>query len=87
MSLYNRILINIVLFCSNIQEPKNVKLLYDVLHFSPKDIDRAVLFATNNALVCETPEDANKVAYEMDKKARYDVNIDLVFSLNIVIII
>ncbi|KAK2580141.1 hypothetical protein KPH14_012415 [Odynerus spinipes] len=56
----------------NIQEPRNVKLLYDVLHFSPKDIDRAVLFATNNALVCETPEDANKVAYEMDKKARYD---------------
>lgn len=48
-------------------------MLYDVLHFSPKDIDRAVLFATNNALVCETPEDANKVAYEMDKKARYDV--------------
>lgn len=56
----------------NIQEPRNVKLLYDVLRFSPKDIDRAVLFATNNALVCETPEDANKVAYEMDKKARYD---------------
>ncbi|XP_033230751.1 structural maintenance of chromosomes protein 1A-like [Belonocnema kinseyi] len=56
----------------NIQEPKNVKLLYDVLRFSPKDIDRAVLFATNNALVCETPEDANKVAYEMEKKARYD---------------
>ncbi|CAB0028922.1 unnamed protein product [Trichogramma brassicae] len=59
----------------NIQEPRNVKLLYDVLRFAPKDIDRAVLFATNNALVCETPEDANKVAYEMDKKARYDVNI------------
>ncbi|XP_076287137.1 structural maintenance of chromosomes protein 1A-like isoform X3 [Lasioglossum baleicum] len=56
----------------NIQEPKNVKLLYDVLHFSPKDIERAVLFATNNALVCETPEDANKVAYEMDKNARYN---------------
>ncbi|XP_074113556.1 structural maintenance of chromosomes protein 1A-like [Cotesia typhae] len=56
----------------NIKEPKNVKLLYDVLHFSPKDIDRAVLFATNNALVCETPEDANKVAYELDKKIRYD---------------
>ncbi|XP_012263621.1 structural maintenance of chromosomes protein 1A [Athalia rosae] len=56
----------------NIQEPRNVKLLYDVLHFEPKDIDRAVLFATNNALVCETPEDANKVAYDMDKKTRYD---------------
>lgn len=52
-----------------------MKLLYDVLRFSPKDIDRAVLFATNNALVCETPEDANKVAYEMDKKARYDVSV------------
>lgn len=61
-------------FRRNIQEPKNVKLLYDVLHFEPKAIDRAVLFATNNALVCETPEDANKVAYEMDKKTRYDVS-------------
>lgn len=52
-------------------------MLYDVLRFSPRDIDRAVLFATNNALVCETPEDANKVAYEMDKKARYDVSITI----------
>jgi len=75
-----------ILFCSNIQEPKNVKLLYDVLHFSPKDIDRAVLFATNNALVCETPEDANKVAYEMDKKTRYDVSIYALFKLNYKII-
>lgn len=29
------------------------------------------MFATNNALVCETPEDAMKVAYEMDR-SRYD---------------
>lgn len=69
-----------MLLYSNIQEPKNVKLLYDVLHFSPKDIDRAVLFATNNALVCETPEDANKVAYEMDKKARYDVSLNIIIN-------
>nr|CAD7567858.1 unnamed protein product [Timema californicum] len=55
----------------NIKDPKNVKLLFDVLHYSPMDIKRAVLFATNNALVCETPEDAMKVAYEMDKN-RYD---------------
>ncbi|XP_063237395.1 structural maintenance of chromosomes protein 1A isoform X2 [Bacillus rossius redtenbacheri] len=55
----------------NIKEPKNVKLLFDVLHYSPMEIKRAVLFATNNALVCETPEDAMKVAYEMDKN-RYD---------------
>nr|CAD7452147.1 unnamed protein product [Timema tahoe] len=44
----------------NIKDPKNVKLLFDVLHYSPMDIKRAVLFATNNALVCETPEDAMK---------------------------
>lgn len=55
----------------NIKEPKNVRLLFDVLHYQPSDIKRAVLFATNNALVCETPEDAMKVAYEMDKN-RYD---------------
>ncbi|XP_044742262.1 structural maintenance of chromosomes protein 1A [Chrysoperla carnea] len=55
----------------NIQSPSGVKLLYDVLTFQPQAINRAVLFATNNALVCETPDDANKVAYEMDKY-RYD---------------
>ena len=36
------------------------------------DIKAAVLFVTNNALVCETPEDAMKVAYEMDDGQRYD---------------
>lgn len=55
----------------NIKEPKGVKLLYDVLQFDPSDIDKAVMFATNNALVCETPEDAMKVAYEIG--GRYDV--------------
>ena len=54
-----------------IQSPKGVHLIYDVLRFDPPDIERAVLFATNNALVCETPEDAMKVAYEMDR-SRYD---------------
>ncbi|XP_046405927.1 structural maintenance of chromosomes protein 1A [Ischnura elegans] len=56
----------------NIKEPKNVKLLYDVLQYDPPDIKRAVLFATNNALVCETPEDAMKVAYEYESSHRYD---------------
>ncbi|KAL9893957.1 structural maintenance of chromosomes protein 1A [Glossina fuscipes] len=55
----------------NITEPRNVKLVYDVLKFEPKEIERAVLFATGNALVCETPEDAMKVAYELDR-SRYD---------------
>ncbi|XP_065335531.1 structural maintenance of chromosomes protein 1A-like isoform X2 [Cloeon dipterum] len=56
----------------NIQEPKNVKLLYDVLQYDPSDIKRVVLFATNNALVCESPDDAMKVAYEMQDGQRYD---------------
>lgn len=56
----------------NINNPKGVKLLYDVLQFEPADIKRAVLFVTNNSLVCETPEDAMKVAYEMEDGQRYD---------------
>lgn len=48
-----------------------MKLVFDVLKFEPKEIERAVLFATGNALVCETPEDAMKVAYELDR-SRYD---------------
>lgn len=57
----------------NITEPKGVKLLFDVLQFDPQAISRAVMFVTNNALVCETPEDAMKVAYELGG-SRYDVN-------------
>lgn len=60
----------------DIKEPRQVKLVYDVLKFDPPEIEKAVLFATNNALVCETPEDAMKVAYEIDR-SRYDVSIHL----------
>merc|ERR1712241_648851 len=56
----------------NITTPKGVKLLYDVLRYEPQDIKRAVLFVTNNALVCETPDDAMKVAYELEPNQRYD---------------
>lgn len=56
----------------NIKDPKNVKLIYDVLQYSPSDIKRAILFVTNNALISETPEDAMKVAYEMEDGQRYD---------------
>lgn len=64
------------LLCRDIREPKQVKLVYDVLKFDPPEIEKAVLFATNNALVCETPEDAMKVAYEIDR-SRYDVSLIL----------
>merc|ERR1712029_963779 len=56
----------------NITNPKGVKLLYDVLRYDPPEIKKAVLFVTNNALVCETPDDAMKVAYEMEDGQRYD---------------
>ncbi|KAI1278821.1 Structural maintenance of chromosomes protein 1A [Halotydeus destructor] len=56
----------------NIQNPKGVRLVYDVLKFEPPAIKRAVLFATNNALVCETPEDANMVAFDLGDGKRYD---------------
>lgn len=52
-----------------------MKLLYDVLKYQPEDIKRVVLFATNNALVCETPEDAMRVAYDIEPQHRYDVSI------------
>merc|ERR1719210_792645 len=56
----------------NISNPKGVKLLYDVLRYDPPDIKKAVLFVTNNCLVCETTDDAMKVAYELEDGQRYD---------------
>ncbi|XP_015793596.1 LOW QUALITY PROTEIN: structural maintenance of chromosomes protein 1A-like [Tetranychus urticae] len=56
----------------NIQSPKGVRLVYDVLKYDPPQIERAVLFATNNALVCETPEDAAQVAFDLGDGRRYD---------------
>ena len=55
-----------------IKDPLNVRLLYDVLQYDPPEIKKAVLFVTNNALVCDTQEDAMKVAYEMEDGDRYD---------------
>jgi hypothetical protein len=43
-----------------IQNPRNVHMIYDVLSVDPPEIERAVLLATINALVCETPNDAMK---------------------------
>jgi len=56
----------------DITDPPNVKLVYDVLQYDPPDIKRAVLFATNNALVCEKTEDASRVAYDLEPNHRYD---------------
>ncbi|XP_066594683.1 structural maintenance of chromosomes protein 1A-like [Prorops nasuta] len=47
----------------DIKDPKNVKLAYDLLNF-PSEISLAVIFVIKNTLVCETAEDARKLAYE-----------------------
>ncbi|XP_063240051.1 structural maintenance of chromosomes protein 1A-like isoform X2 [Bacillus rossius redtenbacheri] len=57
----------------NITEPGNVKLLFDVLNFSPPEVETAVWFATANVLVCQTSEDAEYVAYNMESRTHYDV--------------
>uniref|UniRef100_A0A834VB41 Structural maintenance of chromosomes protein n=1 Tax=Sarcoptes scabiei TaxID=52283 RepID=A0A834VB41_SARSC len=56
----------------NIQYPKGVKLLYDIIKYDPPAIKKAVLYATNNALVCESAEDANLVAFDLGDGQRYD---------------
>uniref|UniRef100_A0A0B7A500 Structural maintenance of chromosomes protein n=1 Tax=Arion vulgaris TaxID=1028688 RepID=A0A0B7A500_9EUPU len=47
----------------DIRDPKNVKLVIDVIHYDPPVIKKALLFACGNALVCETVEDARRVAF------------------------
>ncbi|CAF4694112.1 unnamed protein product [Rotaria sp. Silwood1] len=46
-----------------LQEPKNVKLVLDVIKYD-KQYYKALLYACGNALVCDNDEDARKLAYE-----------------------
>lgn len=46
-----------------IEEPQNVKLIYDVLKFD-EDYEPVVLHVVKSTLVCETDENARYVAYE-----------------------
>lgn len=52
------------------QELPYVQLLYDVLEISSAQVNKAILSATENLLVCETAEQARRIAYE---SKRYDV--------------
>ncbi|KAL8609913.1 hypothetical protein ACOMHN_016388 [Nucella lapillus] len=47
----------------DIHEPKNVKLVIDVIRYDPPVIKKALLFACGSALVCESVEDARRVAF------------------------
>ncbi|EFX81640.1 hypothetical protein DAPPUDRAFT_211085 [Daphnia pulex] len=48
-------------------EPLNVHLLYDVLKYDPPEIEKAILFITDNVLIANTQEDAMRVAFEMEE--------------------
>ena len=51
------------MFFREIRDPKNVKLVVDVIRYDPPSIKKALIFACGNALVCESVEDARKVAF------------------------
>ena len=53
----------IELSCRELQEPKNVKLVLDVIKYD-KQYYKALLYACGNALVCDHDDDARKLAYE-----------------------
>ncbi|CAF1161690.1 unnamed protein product [Adineta steineri] len=46
-----------------LQDPKNVKLILDVIKYD-KQYYKALLYACGNALVCDNDDDARKLAYE-----------------------
>jgi structural maintenance of chromosome 1 len=48
-----------------IKEPRNTKVLFDVIKFNPPQIKKALLFAVGNCLVCETDEDARNLAFSI----------------------
>ena len=54
--------------CREIQDPRNVKLVVDVIRYEPACIKKALLFACGNALVCETVDDARKVAFGLRER-------------------
>lgn len=47
-----------------IREPKNTKMLIDVIKYNPPQMKKALLFAVGNCLVCESDEDARALAFE-----------------------
>ena len=67
------------LLVSEIKDPKNVKLVVDVIRYDPACIKKALLFACGNALVCETVEDARRVAFNLSERHK----VCLCFSLSL----
>lgn len=54
------------------REPKGVKLVIDVIRYDPPAIKRALQFTCGNSLVCESADDARKVAFgQVDRHKVY----------------
>lgn len=65
---------------SEIKDPKNVKLVVDVIRYDPACIKKALLFACGNALVCETVEDARRVAFNLSERHKVCLSLSLSVS-------
>ena len=62
----------------DIREPKNVKLVIDVIRYDPPVIKKALLFACGSALVAETVEDARRVAFGSTERNKVILEVDSV---------
>jgi structural maintenance of chromosome 1 len=56
-----------------IREPRNTKMLFDVIKFTPPQIKKALMFAVGNCLVCESDEDARQLAFNSGTGERHKV--------------
>lgn len=74
IKILNHKIFNCECIYSDMIYPKTVQFLYDVIEYFPKEISNAISFVTKNTLVCETSEDARKVAYESHLNDRYTVS-------------
>lgn len=52
----------------DIRDPSNVKLVIDVIRYEPPAIKKALQYACGNALVCDSVEDARRVAYGLNER-------------------
>ena len=51
-----------------IREPKNTKMLVDVIKCNPPQIKKALMFAVGNCLVCESDDDARTLAFSRNER-------------------
>ena len=52
----------------DIREPRNTKMLVDVIKSHPPQIKKALMFAVGNCLVCESDEDARHLAFSTGER-------------------